>query len=294
MKKVLLLFFLLFSFALHAQTANPALLRVCEENTDGFAEFDLYQANDAVLGDQSSEDYTIDYYYPTQLDAENDLNPFVNPFTNFVPYHQTIYSRVEELSTGNFAVGEVELVVGEAFEVQNPPDMMSPDDDGDAQAQFDLTTTIPLILGDLDPAGYTFYFYDELEDFENRENEIENPESYTNQHNPTEIYVLVENTAGCTAMAQFMISTTLGVPALGKTAFSMYPNPTRGKLFIDFQEPIKISITIADLTGKTIKQSRPEHALKRVRLDLSTFSPGVYFLSILSKSKKITRKIQVE
>ena len=46
-----------------------------------------------IFSDCPSDDVVYDFYL-TSADAENEVNPLVNPFVNIVAYEQTIYSRV--------------------------------------------------------------------------------------------------------------------------------------------------------------------------------------------------------
>ncbi|HET8839329.1 MAG TPA: hypothetical protein VFM82_10095 [Flavobacteriaceae bacterium] len=167
MKKTLLLSVFLFTIFSHAQTANPAWLTVCEEDTDGFALFDPSAADSQVLDTQNPEDFSISYH-STVSDAQNNVNAVYYPFTNWIAYNQTLYSRLEDFATGNFDTSTLELIVGESFEVeQNIPPLVACDDDNDGIVLFDLTLNNDLILGDLDPTVHSFTYYTTPTDAEN-------------------------------------------------------------------------------------------------------------------------------
>ena len=97
-QKLFLLFIGLFiSFFNYAQVANqPNDIEVCDDNNDGFAEFDLTVVEVEVLGNQNSNDFVITYY-ETQVDADNGSNSISSFFTNTTPSIQIIYIRLEEL-----------------------------------------------------------------------------------------------------------------------------------------------------------------------------------------------------
>ena len=85
-------------------TANTAALLLCDDNTDGFADFTLSEADATVLGGQMGMNLT---YHISQTDAENDANALNSPFTNTLN-PQTIYARVED-SNGCYAISQVTL-----------------------------------------------------------------------------------------------------------------------------------------------------------------------------------------
>ena len=84
----------------------------CDGDGDGFAEFDITQANDEILQGQVGENFIITYH-ETQAEADSGANPIVSPnsYTNIVSNIQTIFVRVES-TTGNCAsIGVIELIV---------------------------------------------------------------------------------------------------------------------------------------------------------------------------------------
>ena len=70
----------------------------------------------------------------------------------------------------------------------------------------------------------------------------------------------------------------------------VYPNPTYGKVFIDFKEMIvDINITIHDISGKLIQKS-DFHNQRILEFDFNE-RPGIYFMTISSENKKTTLKL---
>ncbi|MBK8370957.1 MAG: gliding motility-associated C-terminal domain-containing protein [Saprospiraceae bacterium] len=70
--------------------ANNASLETCDDNTDGFASFDLL-ASIPFINSSSSVNIT---FHANLVDAQNGSNPLLSPFTNTIPGAQTIYSSV--------------------------------------------------------------------------------------------------------------------------------------------------------------------------------------------------------
>ncbi|WP_298422764.1 Calx-beta domain-containing protein [uncultured Kordia sp.] len=88
-------------------TVTGLSLTVCDGNGDGMGSFDLSQLNDQIALGIAGLEVT---YYESQIDAENNVNQLPTTFTNTVN-PQTIFYRIEDLSTGCFATGAVELIV---------------------------------------------------------------------------------------------------------------------------------------------------------------------------------------
>jgi hypothetical protein len=68
---------------------------------------------------------------------------------------------------------------------------------------------------------------------------------------------------------------------------SIYPNPTRGRLYIQVNTPSKISLF--SLNGKQIKEI--DNIKSEMELDISENKPGVYFLRIESQFNVSVRKV---
>lgn len=214
MKKFILLFsFLILSISIHAQiiiNEQPDALVVCDDDNDGYAEFNLHQADaDITLGDES----LIVTYHPTQSDAENGLNELSNPYQNDDPYNDVVFARVKNEGGSNFATVNLPLLVNPLPEIIQPINLFIDEGDGDGIAVFDLTVKIPEILNGLNPSEYSLYFYLTQADAENATNALANPESFYNTSNPQTIYVRVENfETGCFALTSFEILTDVARP----------------------------------------------------------------------------------
>ncbi|GLB49973.1 T9SS type B sorting domain-containing protein [Neptunitalea lumnitzerae] len=178
-------------------------LEVCDDNYDGFAEFDLSQQDANVYGSQSTTDFSISYY-DNLMFAQQGINEIPsNYYTNYIPDVQPIYVRLENNITGCSTVRTFDLVV-------NPKPVVDPtydhtlslcDDFGqpnDQQTVFDLTVENDEITGGLN--GFNITYYESLTDAEAGTNAVADDTAYTNptNQNPYTLYVRVENSnTGC-------------------------------------------------------------------------------------------------
>ena len=75
----------------------------------------------------------------------------------------------------------------------------------------------------------------------------------------------------------------LGVKNFDKQAFTIYPNPTGGKLTVTSNQSAIKSIAVFDVTGKQV-QSGHFDKLKSVDLDVSDLQPGLYFVKVTTEA----------
>ena len=87
---------------------TPNNLIAC--NNTGFAEFDLTQNNAVVLANLDPSLYTIAYYL-SNADALAESNALPNPYTNVIQSLQTVYVRLENITTTCFAISQFNLIV---------------------------------------------------------------------------------------------------------------------------------------------------------------------------------------
>ena len=88
----------------------PTPLELCDDDTDGFAEFDLTLKDAEIIGTQTNISVT---YYETLVDAQ--ANPPVNAigplYTNTTPNSQIVIARLENDITGCSDTVELTLIV---------------------------------------------------------------------------------------------------------------------------------------------------------------------------------------
>lgn len=184
-------------------TAVSVLLVQCDDDGDGFSDFNLTEKNSFISSNYSNETFT---YYRTQLGASTKDSS--NKITNPTAYHSpnaTIWTRVEN-SNGCFKTVELDLVVSSTqIPVTYRPSFLVCDDnldpinnDTDGIATFDfssITSEIKtLYLGSSD--AYSISYYKNETDALAEVNEITNTSNYRNIGYPhtQQIWVRVEST----------------------------------------------------------------------------------------------------
>lgn len=170
---------------------QPASYPVCDDNGDGFAEFNLTDYEGELVTSGSSG-LTYEYF----LDEEG-TQPVANPeeFIN-TTNPQIIYVQIQDPSAGDQACvsnAELTLVVNEFPEIQDWA-MPAICDNLDDNSEFiDLTQNEIIITQGID---VTLHYFPTQEDLESGTNEIMDPENYEITDSPTEIFVQVESDSG--------------------------------------------------------------------------------------------------
>src|SRR5690606_307515 len=176
---------------------DPLPLIICDTGNDGYGLFNLHDADeDITMGDAS---LTVTYH-PTYLDAENDLNELLDPYTNDDPWNDVVFARVVGDTPGCYSIVVLSLEV-RLSPVVSEPSALRACAGPNGTAVFDLTSREDEILFGLDGSLYDVYYYEEESDAILAGNlaltdpdfsaAIGNPLSYTNLTNPQTIYVLV-------------------------------------------------------------------------------------------------------
>lgn len=202
----------------------PTPLEVCDDDNDGFAEFDLASKDLEIIGGEPGVAVS---YHETLIDAINGDFALVSPYTNIQTPTQVVYVRAEYPpilgGTGCFRIVELLLVVLPTPEV--PLDLeplVLCDDDGDGIGVFDLTERAPDIYGSQDPADYTLTYYNTFLDADAGTNAIGTPEMYTNTTNPETIYVRLENNVTfCYSLGEFELQVSLGPVVTQPTPYTL-------------------------------------------------------------------------
>jgi hypothetical protein len=122
--------------------------------------------------------------------------------------------------------------------------------------------------------------------------------------NNDQVYIDDVNISGCRTNARLggeeltaNLAEVAATPGLGQV--SLFPNPTKGLLNIDFfyQQALdgQVQAYVTDITGKTIQQQQwyATQGQQRQQLDVSQFAPGIYLLHLTSGSERVTHKFVV-
>ncbi len=140
---------------------NATPLEVCDNNTDGFACFNLNLATDDILNGLSAADFAVTYHV-SQASAQAGSSAITNLmcYTNTTPGSQTIWVRVQNKTTGCFDVVSLQLIVNPLPTVAFPiPSYTLCDSNlpGNQQEEFDLESQIPMIVNAQTGMQVTFH-----------------------------------------------------------------------------------------------------------------------------------------
>jgi hypothetical protein len=86
--------------------------------------------------------------------------------------------------------------------------------------------------------------------------------------------------------------TTTDIEELSDNAFSIYPNPSRGLVNIDFENRATTRVKIYDANGKLIIERAMANSHNQ--LDISDQPKGVYFITINQNGNEISKKLILE
>lgn len=95
------------------------------------------------------------------------------------------------------------------------------------------------------------------------------------------------------------IKNSAGEKALAINNLNVYPNPSSGKINIDFELPEKGStqIIITDLQGKEVYKeefNNDSFGLQNRQADLTTSTGGIYLLKIKNADKSVVKKLVIQ
>ncbi|APY09083.1 hypothetical protein BWZ20_12560 [Winogradskyella sp. J14-2] len=221
---------------------DPDPIEVCDDDNDGFAEFDLEVRTVEITNGEADVVIT---YHETEEEAEQGVNAITGLYTNIVANTQMIYVRSESTITGCYSLTQstLELVVVPSPEV---PTNLAPieicDANADGFAQFDLNQQEAVILGTQDPSEVELTYHVTAADATAGNNPIINTGNYTNTVNPQIIYVRLSNpSTGCQDTGAFEIIVQLPPEPV---------QPTPLELCDDLDEDPGDEITVFDLTVK--------------------------------------------
>ncbi len=170
---------------------------ICDDNADGFGEFDLMSFNTAILGAQSADNFTISYF-SSQENADSNLDPLMSPYTNQVSYQQEeIFIRIHS-NVNQFCYKTTSFFI----DVSDPPILSdiiyrecdNNDDGNDTNGffEFDLNSLEAEVLGALNPSQFNITYHLDQNDADMGSNPL--PLLYTNVNtNSQDIVVRLEN-----------------------------------------------------------------------------------------------------
>lgn len=180
---------------------EPLDFVVCDDDNDGFFEFDLTEADAAIIAGQP--DTFVNYYESLEDALAGDTAvALASPYTN-TSSPQTIWARIEN-SGGCFDTVTFTLTVNNSPEI-NPVILsyqLCDDDTPDNSTTFDLTSWLPEITSE---TTSTCLFYLTEDDANNATDPIMTPESFVNTSDPQQIWVRCDNSLDCFSIGSFTL-----------------------------------------------------------------------------------------
>lgn len=87
-------------------------------------------------------------------------------------------------------------------------------------------------------------------------------------------------------------TTSIEESRLNAASFNLYPNPANNQVTLDFEKPLaqNLSLEIKDILGKQIETVAVNSSTKKMQLDLTSYSKGIYFVSVLNDQQIIKTK----
>lgn len=177
--------------------------KVCENASDGFADFTLNTKDSEILNGQQGK--TVSYYLneddaiarTNEIDKNSNFENLTNP--------QTLFTRIENQSDPNcFATSSFIIEVGTNPLFNEPTDWFICDDiSNDAIDTFDLTTKIEEISNGINDT-LEVTFYTTRDNAENKTNAVSN--RFTNTANPQTVYAVIDNGTICNSITSFTIN----------------------------------------------------------------------------------------
>lgn len=187
-------------------------LAVCDDTNDGFSVFDLNFQTPLILVAQlgSSSDYSISFF-ETVTDATIGGSPISSPYQNINPGSQTIYYRVTEISTSEYAVGSFLIIINPSPVIDNLPNISLCDSDSNpynGTTSINLNVQTPLVLAQqtLSASSYSVTYYTSQANATAGVAPISDTTNYTASNGQT-IWVRCETiSAGCYYVGSFSVS----------------------------------------------------------------------------------------
>lgn len=84
-------------------------------------------------------------------------------------------------------------------------------------------------------------------------------------------------------------------PAELKKRYVVYPNPSQGRFFLKYEDFLPPRVLVKNNLGQTIQVQATQSSLNELRMDLSAFPKGFYFIQVINSDKELlTYKLLLE
>ena len=166
-------------------------INACEQDEDGFEDFDLTTIIDDVLQGLTGVDVS---FHTTSEAAQNNTNPITDPqnYINTTPNFQVIFIRVEDPTTGCYTISNIELHTNIILTGLSSHSIFECDDiSNDGIADFDLNAVEEDIQNGYDEFEVSFYLTED--DRANNNNLIDKSIPFNVTDNGTTLYTIISD-----------------------------------------------------------------------------------------------------
>ena len=262
-------------------------LALCDGDNDGIAVFDLTLIKDEILSGQDPSNYNISFHV-TQTAAENNTSPVAaNAVYTNLSNPQTIYTRTTDTNNTCLSISSFSIIVEEYPFLEPIPDQEICNCDITAPVLFNSTN--PNISANWETtgnsylSGWSYSGTGNIDSFELC--------NLTNSPQPISFVIYPFNVVNaCWGVALEFVITVLPVEDCTASVtdpsllnFLIYPNPTKEYLNIDCSS--LESVSVYNIIGKEVIKANNQN-----RIDVSSFSNGVYFIKISDGINSSTKK----
>ncbi|WP_092209125.1 T9SS type B sorting domain-containing protein [Bizionia echini] len=182
-------------------TTQPSNEIICDDDQDALTIVNLDAKIPEIVA--STEGLNITFHR-TFAEAETNTNRIINT-SAYSADTQTVFSRVERITTGCFAIENFEIVVNTLPVFTTIPDFNNCETDGNQIAEFIFQEKDADILNG--QTGKRVLYFENANDAINRTNIIDKTAVYENTSNPQLIHIRVENISdtSCYDVSTFFI-----------------------------------------------------------------------------------------
>ncbi|MEE1897566.1 choice-of-anchor L domain-containing protein [Flavobacterium rakeshii] len=256
---------------------------IYEDNTDGFASFDLIAKAEQVLQENNYPEFEYTIYISTTTElTEGEVIYPTTSYTN-LENPQTLYAITTFSTTNCHAVRPFQLRVIDSSE-------MVPQPDGDSSQTFTEGAT----LADLVVVGENIQWYDSdiiIPDNVSNTNDINTPLPITTLLVDGATYYASQTINGIESVYRLAVTVHFSLDIASQTFISLtyYPNPVSNILTLSNANTIS-TVEVYNLLGQKVFANNFSNT--EIQIDLSNLETGIYMVKVSSLETQKTIRIQ--
>lgn len=103
-------------------------------------------------------------------------------------------------------------------------------------------------------------------------------------------YSYQDEVTGCenVAEAEIEVSDCVGISDYGTAFFRMYPNPSKGELYVEFANQANYRVTITNILGAVVLEQK---IAESTMINLNALESGLYTVTVTDGAASMTRKL---